>query len=150
MARQGKKWMPDERLIALVNGGCTGKEIAAANERLTGWPPSPAAVSVKIKSLNLPPRYGSRKDLCPWDNIKPQDKHHRYRGFLESESRRREAERTPGKELTRTDKRNCDLLNNLLFGRGKELVIGYDPAVGWYLADRVKQDVDIIRFPAAT
>jgi hypothetical protein len=38
-------------------------------------------------------------------------------------------------------------MHELLFGRGKLMVIGYHKDVGFYLAEREDEDEDIIRQP---
>jgi hypothetical protein len=65
--------------------------------------------------------------------------------MLQAESRKRQ-----GRELSDSDKVLVSLLHDLLFGRGRFLVVGYDPVIGFYLSDRTDDDADIVRVRATS
>jgi hypothetical protein len=60
--------------------------------------------------------------------------------MLQAESRARQ-----GVELSDTDRKLTALLHERLFGRGKLMVVGYHPEVGFYLTPLTDDDEDIIR-----
>ena len=122
--------MATAKLRALSRSGRTLDEIATMNEKDTGWRPTRSTVSKKLLTLGEEPRHASRRDLLPW-SIQPEHNSSRFRLMLQSESRRR-AEM----ELSRTDQKNVDLLDDLLLGRGTPLVVGYHPR-GWVLSGSI-------------
>lgn len=134
-------WMPTAQLRALFNAGLTYDEIAEANERSQGWRPTRAGVAKKFERLNFPPRHASHTDLIPW-RIAPEHSNDRIRYMLYAESRKRQ-----GLELTEPEQILVSLLHDLLFGRGRFLVVGYDRDIGFYFTDRTDDDEDIIRRP---
>jgi hypothetical protein len=134
-------WMPTAKLRALFNAGLTYDEIADANERSEGWRPTRAGVAKKFERLDFPPRNTSHIDLIPW-RIAPEHNKDRIRYMLQAESRKRK-----GMELSESDRILVSLLHDLLFGRGRFLVVGYDRSLGFYLTDRKDDDQDIIRLP---
>lgn len=134
-------WMSTAKLRALFNAGLTYDEIAEANERSTGWRPTRSGVARKYERLGYPPRHASHTDLIPW-RISPEHNKSRIRYMLQAESRKRQ-----GAELSESDRVLVGLLQDLLFGRGRFLVVGYDPKIGFYLTDRSDDDEDIIRAP---
>lgn len=138
MARE-RIWMSTGKLRAYARAGRTLDEIAELNERDTGWRPSRSTVSKKLYALGEEPRHVSRRDLIPW-NIRPEHVNSRFRLMLQAESRRR-----AGYELSNTDSKYVDQLDELLMGRGTPLVIGYSEKIGFFLTDRKETDRDIIR-----
>ncbi len=134
-------WMATSKLRALAAAGWLYEEIAEENQRVTGWKPDRGTVSRRLATLGIPRRHGSRRDLVPWD-IRPEHNGSRYRAMLQAESRHRAGER-----LSRTDEKLRSMMNDLIFGRGVPLVIGYHPEIGFYLADKNDADTDIIRKP---
>lgn len=108
-----------------------------------GWKPKRATVSLARKRLGEPRKVGSRRDLIPWKNIRKEHLDSRYLKMLRAMSRSRERDAL----LSDTDQKWIDLLEDLLHGRGAELVIGYDWRIGFYLTDRLPSDIDIIRMP---
>lgn len=134
--------MSTSKLRAYARAGRTLDEIADLNEKDTGWRPSRSTVSKKLTAIGEEPRHVSRRDLLPWD-IRPEHSGSRFRMMLQAESRRRS-----GVQLSRTDAKYVDQLDDLLMGRGTPLVVCYDPVIGFYLSDRTEDDQDIIRAPA--
>lgn len=134
--------MSTAKLRALFAAGLTYDEIAEANERSTGWRPTRAGVAKKFERLNFPPRNASHTDLIPW-RIDPEHNKDRIRYMLQAESRKRK-----GMELSDSDRVLVSLLHDLLFGRGRFLVVGYNKEIGFYLTDRTDDDEDIIRMSA--
>lgn len=132
-------WMPNAKLRALAEAGWRLEDIAMENQRVMGWRPDKGTVSRRLTALGIKRRHGSRRDLVPWDIATPHTRS-RFRAMLQAESRYR-----AGHELSRTDQKLRSMLNDLLFGRGIPLVIGYDPRIGFYLSDRRDTDTDIIR-----
>ena len=133
--------MATAKLRALFSAGLTYDEIAEANERSTGWRPTRSGVAKKFERLDFPPRHLSHVDLLPWD-VRPEHNQARLRYMLQAESRKRQ-----GVELSEPDLVLVSMLHDLLFGRGKLLVVGYHPEVGFFLVDREDDDADIIRAP---
>jgi hypothetical protein len=136
-------WMSTAKLRSLFAAGLTYDEIAEANERSEGWRPTRAGVARKFERLGFPPRNASHADLIPW-RIRPEHRKDRIGYMLQAESRKRQ-----GLPLSESDLTLVSLLHDLLFGRGRFLVVGYDPKIGFYLADRSDEDEDIIRSPKA-
>lgn len=134
-------WMSTAKLRALWNSGLTYDEIADANERSTGWRPTRSGVARKLERLDFPPRNASHVDLIPW-KIKPEHGKDRLRYMLAAESRKRQ-----GADLSEPDRVLVSLLHDLLFGRGRFLVVGYDNKIGFYLTERTDDDDDIVRRP---
>lgn len=135
--------MPAQKLRALFRAGLTYDEIARINERSEGWRPSRAAVKRKYETIGMPPRKSRHTNLLPW-KMRPEHDTDRLRHMLGAEARSRE-----GRELSETDRKLVSQLHELLFGRGKLMVVGYHPEVGFYLAEREDTDEDIIRDPRA-
>lgn len=133
--------MATAKLRALFSAGLTYDEIAEANERSEGWKPTRSGVAKKLERMGFPPRHLSHIDLVPWD-VRPEHNQERLRYMLQAESRKRQ-----GAELSEPDLVLVSMLHDLLFGRGKLLVVGYHPDIGFYLADRSDEDADIIRAP---
>ena len=133
-------WMPTSKLKALAKAGWLYGEIADENERVTGWRPDRGTVSRRLQQLGVSRRHGSRRDLLPW-HIMPEHNNSRWRAMLQAESRHR-----AGENLSSTAQKNRAMLNDILFGRGTPLVVGYDPAIGFYLVDKTDDDKDIIRY----
>lgn len=136
-----RRWMADAKLRALFNSGLTYDEIAEINERSEGWRPSRSGVLRKYERMGMPPRRQSNKDLIPW-TISPEHNQDRLRYMLQAESRARR-----GGEVSETDRKLVSMLHDLLFGRGKLMVVGYHEQVGFYLTERADDDKDIIRAP---
>jgi hypothetical protein len=134
-------WIATAKLRALFNAGLTYEEIADANERATGWRPQRSGVAKKFERLGFPPRHASHVDLIPW-KIAPEHTKDRFRYMLQAEGRKRQ-----GAELSDSDRTLVSLLHDLLFGRGRFLVVGYDRKIGFYLSDRTDDDADIVRLP---
>lgn len=139
--RAGGRWMTSAKLRALFASGLTYDEIAEANERSEGWKPSRAAVKRKYEAMGMPPRNASHTDLLPW-RIAPEHADSVFRHMLQAESRSRQHRATSD-----TDRKLIARLHEQLFGRGKLMVIGYHPEVGFFLTPREEQDEDIIRSP---
>jgi hypothetical protein len=137
-------WMSTAKLRSLWVAGLTYEEIAEANERATGWKPTRSGVARKLERLDFPPRNVSHADLIPW-KIAPEHSKDRIRYMLMAEGRKR-----AGADLSDSDRTLVSLLHDLLFGRGRFLVVGYSPEVGFYLTDRKDEDEDIIRMPNTT
>ena len=133
--------MSTAKLRALFSSGLTYEEIAEANERSTGWRPTRAGVAKKFERLGFPPRNAHHDDLIPW-KIAPEHNKDRIRYMLQAEGRKRQ-----GRELSDSDRVLVSLLHDLLFGRGRFLVVGYDREIGFYLVDRTDSDEDIVRAP---
>ena len=134
-------WIDGKRLRNLAESGYTLDEIAAVNERETGWRPDRSVVSRKLRSMGIERRVGSRKDLVPW---RVRTEHYKSRWYyaLLAESRRR-----AGEPLSASQQRDLAALDH---AAGLGLVVGYDPRLGWFLADRRDGvDTDVIRAPAA-
>jgi hypothetical protein len=121
-------------------------EIAAANERITGWRPTDAAVSRRLNDLEIAPRVTADTRLVP-RRVAVKHNSHRFRHMLDAESRRRRAKQEGREPSQGSDKVLISLLHDLLFGRGAFLVIGYDRVIGWHLVDMEETDTDIIRRP---
>lgn len=138
---KGGRWMPAHKFRALVNAGLTYDEIADINERSEGWRPGRSSVKYHLDTLNLEPRRASHRGLLPW-KIRPEHNDALLRHMLQAESRSRQ-----GKELSETDRKLVSRLHELLFGRGKLMVVGYHPEVGFYTTERTDADEDIIRMP---
>lgn len=142
--RAPARWMTETKLRALFNAGLTYDEVAQINERSEGWKPSRAAVKNKREAMGLPARRrASDRDLMPW-RVLPQHNSDLLRHMLGAESRARSSTK-----LSDTDRRLTARLHELLFGRGKLMVVGYHPEVGFYLAEREEWDEDIVRNPRA-
>lgn len=137
----GKRWMPAHKLRELFEAGLTDAEVAEANLRATDWRPHNTSVFYKRRDMGYGGRNASHADLLPWQ-ISAEHSGHRYRYMLMAESRKRQ-----GLPLSRRDQSELSLMHELLFGRGVNLVIGYDARIGWYLSDRLDSDRDIIRQP---
>lgn len=141
-------WMTTTKLRALFNAGLTYDEIAEINERSEGWRPSRSAVSMKYKAMGEPPRRVSHSTLLPWaksaggQGIKPEHNDSEFRHMLQAEGRAR-----TGKKLGAVDRSLVERLHNLLFGRGRLMVVAYHPEVGFFLVPRQDGDDDIIRRP---
>ena len=136
-----RRWMADAKMRALFNAGLTYDEIAEINERSEGWRPSRSGVLRKYERMGMPPRRQNHSDLIPWV-LAPEHSDDRFRHMLQAESRAR-----AGGEISVTDRKLTSMLHDLLFGRGKLMVVGYHQDVGFYLAERDEQDGDIIREP---
>lgn len=132
--------MTSAKIRALFNAGLTYDEIAEINERSEGWKPSRSGVKLKLDSLGMSRRM-SHRDLIPW-KIAPEHNNSELRHMLQAESRSRQ-----GADLSDTDRKLTSRLHELLFGRGKLMVVGYHPEAGFYLAERTDDDEDIIRQP---
>jgi hypothetical protein len=139
--RAGGRWMTAQKLRALFAAGLTYDEIAEANERAEGWKPSRAAVKRKYEAMGMPPRRTSHKDLLPWKE-RPEHNSSIFRYMLQAESRARKHQ-----QLSDTDKKWIARLHELLFGRGKLMVVDYHPDIGYFLVEREDWDDDIIRRP---
>jgi hypothetical protein len=133
-------------MLALFNQGLTYDEIAEAVYRGNGkvWRPTRPAVAKKFERLGFPARNLSHGNLLPW-KLSPEHRHHRLAYMLTAESKKRQ-----GEELNDDEKTQVSLLLDLLFGRGRFLVVGYDRKIGFYLSDRTDKDEDIVRAPADT
>jgi hypothetical protein len=137
----GGRWMTETKLRALFSAGLTYDEIAEANERSEGWKPSRSAVKRKYETIGMPPRHASHRDLLPW-RLRPEHADALFRHMLQAESRARS-----GRNLSDTDRKLTARLHEMLFGRGKLMVVGYHPDVGFYLTERTDDDLGIIRAP---
>lgn len=141
---KGGRWMTSAKMRALFNAGLTYDEIAVINERSEGWRPSRAAVKRKYEALGMPPRRASHRDLLPW-TVRPEHNSSLFRHMLQAEARARK-----GSKLSESDRKLVARLHELLFGRGKLMVVGYHPDVGFYTTERRDDDEDVIRAPAPT
>lgn len=140
--------MSTAKLRQLFADDWTYDEIAAENERQTGWRPSRAWVMRKREAMGFPARRLAHANLLPW-TVLPEHNESRFRYMLQAESRKRQ-----GVALSGRDQREVALLHDLLYGRtagadgtGMALVVGYDPRIGFHLLDRKETDTDIIREP---
>lgn len=136
-----KRWMSDAKLRQLWNDGVSYDEVAQINGRVEGWEPSRSGVFRKYERMGMPPRRQHHKDLIPW-TIRPEHSDDRFRHMLQAEGRKRS-----GGELSGTDRKLVSMLHDLLYGRGKLMVVGYHPEVGFYTTERLDTDEDIIRAP---
>lgn len=134
-------WVDTAKLRALFRAGLTYDEIADINFRSTGYRPTRSGVAKKFERLGFPPRRPSHSDLIPW-RIDAAHNSDRLRHMLQAESRKRQ-----GIEISDKDRTLVALLHELLFGRGRFLVVGYDKRIGFYLTERHDADEDIIRMP---
>lgn len=141
--RSGGRWMTASKLRALFMDGLTYDEIAEVNERSEGWKPSRAAVKRKYEAMGMPPRRHSSSDLLPW-KIQPEHNQSMFRYMLQAESRARQR-----KAVSDTDRKLLARLHEMLYGRGKLMVVNYHPTVGFFLQEREDFDDDIIRSPRA-
>ena len=141
--RAPARWMTETKLRALFNAGLTYDEIAQVNERSEGWRPSRSAVKRKYDAMGEPARRSTHLDLLPW-KVKPEHQSDLLRHMLGAESRARQHV-----DLSETDRKLVNRLNELLFGRGKLMVVGYHAEIGFYLVERQDWDEDIIRNPRA-
>lgn len=139
--RAGGRWMPESKLRALFASGLTYDEVAEVNERAEGWKPSRAAVKRKYEAMGMPPRRVSSRDLIPW-KIQPEHNSSIFRHMLQAEARSRQH-----KALSNTDRKLLDRLHEMLFGRGKLMVVNYHPDVGFFLQEREDYDEDVVRLP---
>lgn len=139
--QKGGRWMSAAKLRALFKAGKSYDDIAEANYRSEGWKPSRSAVLRKYQAMGMPPRNASHSDLIPW-NVRPEHNDSRLRHMLQAESRRRQK-----RALSETDKKLVQMLDSMLFNRGKLMVVAYSPDIGFVLADREDTDDDIIRQP---
>jgi hypothetical protein len=135
------RWMSTSKLRALYRAGVSYDDIAVINERSEGWKPSRTAVMRKRDALGEPARRVLHGDLLPW-RIRPEHNQDRIRYMLQAESRRR-----AGVKQSRSDRVLTQLLNDLIYGRGRFMVVGYSTELGFYLAERKDSDTDIIRRP---
>lgn len=138
---KGGRWMTKQKFRALVNAGLTYDEIAEVNERAEGWRPSRSSVKYHLDTLGLAPRHASHRDLIPW-KVRPEHNTSLLRHMLQAEGRARQ-----GGELSETDRKLVGRLHEMLFGRGKLMVVGYHRDVGFYLIERTDADEDIVRMP---
>jgi hypothetical protein len=132
-------WIDGKRLRNLAESGYTLDEIASVNERETGWRPHRSVVSRKLRSMGIERRVGSHKDLIPW---RVRTEHYKSRWYyaLLAESRRR-----GGDELSASQQRDLAPLDH---AASLGMVVGYDPEIGWFLADRREGvDTGVIRAP---
>lgn len=134
-------WLPDSQLLALHEANKTLDAIAAANEEATNWRPTRSGVLRKLQSIGAQNRYARHKLVIPW-KIAPEHHQDPLRYMLAAESRKRQ-----GLTLSEPDERLVDLLHDLLFGRGREWVVDYDPTDGFALRPRQESDTDIVRMP---
>lgn len=145
---RGGRWPTATKLRALYNDGRTYDEIAQFVFRTErGWdkPPSRSGVKRYLDRLGFEPRKMNHSDLVPWRPLNPEHADHEFRHMLQAEGRRRALK--PGEEMSDTDRKLVSLLNDMLYGRGKLMVIGYDHKLGFYLTERTDEDDDIIRRP---
>jgi hypothetical protein len=133
--------MTSAKLRALFASGLTYDEIADANFRSEGWRPSRSGVKRKYEAMGMPPRHASHRDLLPW-KLNPEHADDLLRHMLQAESRSRQ-----GKAISDTDRKLVARLHELLFGRGKLMVVGYHQDVGFFLIEREDSDENIIRAP---
>lgn len=135
------RWMATAKLRALFRAGVEYEDIAGINEKNTGWRPHKSVVSRKRDAMGEPPRRLRHDDLIPW-RIRPEHNNAEMRHMLQAESRRR-----AGQPQSDKDKILTSLLYNRLFDRGRQMVVGYHPDLGFYTIDRADDDTDIIRRP---
>jgi hypothetical protein len=139
--RRTPRWTHARKLRILAESGLTPDEIASANERITGWRPTPSAVRLRLAALEIERRQPAETNLTPWRIAQPHNRS-RFRHMLQAESRRRRG--VPSQK----DDVLISLLYDLLFGRGAFLIVGYHRVIGFYLAERETTDTDIVRQPA--
>lgn len=139
--RRRQRWMSTDELLKLFELGLTFDEIGDINKRKTGWKPTRSTVSVKYKDLGQPPRRTRHIDLIPW-TVRPEHHGDRLRHYLRAESKKR-----AGRKLTPDEQSAVNVLHQLLFGRGRLMVVGYHSEVGFFLTERAESDADIIRVP---
>ena len=121
------------------------KDIQRKIHETTGWSPDISTISKWLKDMGEEPRHKPRKDFMPWTDIQPEHKSSRFRIMLQAAERRER-----GMDLSDTDTKAVNLLDDLRMGRGTPLVVGYHPEVGFYLADATEAEVQsgaIIRIP---
>jgi hypothetical protein len=133
--------MPDDVIRQLYELGWSNTEIARANEENKEWHPSPSMMSRKLKSLHLPARRVSHKELIPW-RINPAHAHSEVYYALQAISRERQA-----LPLARQDVYRAQWLRDLLSHGGIPKVVDYDYTTGWRIVRARKADTDIIRRP---
>ena len=133
--------MPDDVIRQLYGLGWSNKDIAHANEENKGWHPSAAMVSRKLRSLGLPPRRVSHRDLIPW-RINPEHAHNEVYYALQAISRDRQ--KIP---LSKQDGYRAQWLLDLLVDGDLLKVVDYDYNEGWKIVRARKTDTDIIRRP---
>lgn len=135
-------WLPDRQLVALHDADKTLDEIAGLNEAATGWRPTRSGVLRKLQRLGAQRKYKTHALLLPWD-IRPEHNSDPLRHMLQAESRWRQS----GGKVSPSDERLIDLLHDQIAGRGRPMVVSYDPAIGFHLVARNDTDEDIIRQP---
>lgn len=145
MPSPDKEWMPDDAFRRAYLDGLPYAEIAALNERLTGWPPSKTAVWRRARAMDLPARHEPR--LPDELDVRPEHvdtvESHMIRAHLRTQANGG----VPGSE---TDRVHTELLHLLLFGgRGISLIFCYHEVIGFYLVKRKPSDGNsVIRVPA--
>lgn len=133
--------MDTAKLRSLFEQGWTYDEIADENYRLHHWRPDRSTIVYKRRRLGIPKRNASNVDLIPWD-VGSQHNGHRYRRMLTAKAKEMRQE-----PLTSSEQRLLAMMDDLLHGRGQPLVIGYSPVEGWFLADKLPTDDELIRPP---
>lgn len=112
----------------------------------TGWKPDISTISKWLKDMGEEPRRKSRKEFLPW-TVQPEHRDNRWRIMLEAAGRR-----AAGQDLSETDQKAVNLLDDYLFGRGIRQVVGYHPEIGFYRADATPEEIEqgrIVRTPEA-
>lgn len=134
-------WMQQDKIVMLYGMGWTNGDIAHANQEATGWLPSRSVVSRKLRSLGLPSRRASHRDLIPW-RINPEHAHSEIYYALQAVSRERQ-----GIPLAKQDFYRAKWLRDLLTRQANLRVVDYDYTKGWRLVRARMTDTDIIRRP---
>lgn len=110
----------------------------------TGWKPDISTISKWLRDMGEEPRRKSRKEFLPW-TVRPEHRNNRWRIMLEAAGRR-----AAGQDLSETDQKAVNLLDDYLFGRGTQQVVGYHPEIGFYRVDATAEEIEkgqIVRAP---
>jgi len=136
----------DAALRAWHRSGMRLSDIQRKIDETTGWKPDISTISKWLKDMGEEPRRKPRKEFLPW-TVQPEHRNNRWRIMLEAAGRR-----AAGQELSETDQKAVSLLDDYLFGRGTQQIVGYHPEIGFYRADATPEEIDqgrIVRAPEA-
>ena len=125
----------DAALRSWARSGMRLKDIQRKIYETTGWSPDISTISKWLKDMGEEPRHKTRREFMPWD-IRPEHKSSRFRIMLQAAERREK-----GLDLSETDTKALNLLDDMRMGRGTTLVVGYHPEVGFYLTDATDNEV---------
>lgn len=145
--RRANITVSDAALRSWHRSGMRLQDIRRKIEETTGWAPDISTISKWLRDMGEEPRHRSRRGLLPWD-IRPEHYNGRWRIMLQAAERRLADE-----ELSVSDQKAVDLLDDILFGRGVQQVVGYHPEIGFYRVDATPEEIErgaIIRRPEET